>query len=277
MGNPGKPIMIKMRLSRSKFFYGTAAFFAVCILSSCGNEPAPSKTDKIIAYVDKEPIFASDIQRGMALKAKHDPLGIATPDDEKDQLDSVIDKKLMIHEALRQGLARQDSFAQTIKTFWEQTLIREFVDFKKKEFQKYLFVTENEVKNYYDRLDRRVTFKILKSRDRASIDAAYEKIRQNMPVDDLSWQIIGPVGYDDISSKVLAEGFAMTLGEIRRVSDGPRHYLVMVIDKQDVVRLPLESIRPQIEKRIFDLEEERLFQDWLKTQRQPSKVRGAQN
>jgi len=241
-------------------------------LSACGRNCQLSRTEQVVAYVNKEPIFASDLKRSMALKARQDPLMITTPDTEQDQLDMMVDRKLIIQEALRQGLARQDSFVETIKSFWEQNLIREFLDFKKKEFINYLYVTDKEIKKYYDNLGKRVTFKVLKSRDKQRIDDIYGEIKQNKAVSTDNWDTVGPVGYDDITSNVLYDAFELPEGQVKIAEDAPYYYLVMVMQKQDVAIKPLEALQPKIEKQILAIKEQRLFDEWLKYERAKAKV-----
>lgn len=256
---------------RGSYFSLLVVFWGCLVLSSCGRN-SPSKTDRVIAYVNKEPIFASDLKRSLALKARQDPLLITTPDSEQEQLDNLIDQKLIIQEALRKGLASQDSFVQTIKTFWEQTLIREFIDFKKREFQNFLYVTDHEIKQYYDNLGLLVTFKVLKSRDRRYIDDIYNKIKDNQPVETDGWDSIGPVGYGDITSDVLDEAFPQPEGEVKKIEQGSYHYLVMVVNKQDIPRQPLETLRQEIEKQIRASKEQHLFDQWLKEERKKARV-----
>ena len=246
--------------------------FPLFVLASCDRNSPPSKTDKVVAYVNKEPIFASDLKRSMALKARQDPLFITTSDTEQDQLDIIIDRKLIIQEAVEKGLARQDSFVETIKTFWEQTLIRELIDFKKKEFQNYLYVTDNEIKKYYENLGKRLTFKVLKGRDKRYIDDIYSKIKENKLVETNNWDIIGPVEYEDITSNVLYEAFELPEGEVKIIEEAPHYYLVMVVNKQDIMRQPLEILQPQIEKQIRVIKEQRLFDEWLKVEREKANV-----
>jgi HPt (histidine-containing phosphotransfer) domain-containing protein len=267
-----------MLIPRTFFKFVIPLFiFPLFVLASCGRNCSLSKTDKVVAYVNREPIFASDLKRSMALKARQDPLLLTTPDIEQEQLDIMINRKLIIQEALRRGLARQDSFVQTIKTFWEQTLIREFIDFKKKEFQNYLYVTDNEIKKYYDNLGKQVTFKVLKSRDKRYVDDIYTKIKDNKPVETDNWDIIGPVGYDDITSNVLYEAFQLAEGESKIIEEAPYHYFVMVVNKQDIMRQPLETLQPQIEKQIRAIKEQRLFDEWLKVEREKAKVKTTKN
>ena len=125
-------------------------FCSVMFLSGCGKPDQAKKG--IIAYVNKEPIFSSDLEREIALKVRQDPAFKVTPKTEAEQLDTIINRKLIIQKAMERGLARENRFVNTIKAYWEQTLIRDFLEYKDREFQQYLFVTEDEARDYYNKL-----------------------------------------------------------------------------------------------------------------------------
>lgn len=131
------------------------AFFIILAVTlslyGCGKCPASQKKD-VLAYVNKEAICRPDLDKELALRARIDPSFKITPQTEREQLDSIIDRRLIIQDAMEKGLARQPRFVNTIRRFWEQTLIRDFVEYKQQEFQDYLFVTDDEVKEYYENL-----------------------------------------------------------------------------------------------------------------------------
>ena len=119
-------------------------------LAGCAKNEADKKN--VIAYVNKEPIFSSDLKREIAFKVRQDPAFKVTPKTEAEQLDTIINRKLIIQKAMERGLAREDRFVNTIKAYWEQTLIRDFLEYKDREFQQYLFVTEGEARDRYNKL-----------------------------------------------------------------------------------------------------------------------------
>ena len=49
-------------------------------------------------------------------------------------LDDIIQKKILLLEAQRQGMDRQPSFMSAIQRFWEQTLLRTIIEKKMNEF-----------------------------------------------------------------------------------------------------------------------------------------------
>jgi len=237
-------------------------------LSACAKSPAKEKD--VIAYVNKDPIYKEDLKRDIALRAKFDPAFNLTPETESEQLDAMIDRKIIVQYAMEQGLARDERFVSTIRTIWEHTLIRDFIEYKKRQLQDYLFATDDDIKKYYDNMSYRVTFKVFKSRNKASADVAYNKYLDSK--DTSSWQLIGPIGYDDVGPIALLDAFEMGEGEVGRFTDEPNYYIIEVFSKEKLELAPLDSIKEEVGKRVVSMKEKRLFEDWLKEQKKASKI-----
>ncbi len=99
--------------------------------------------------MNKELILLKDFQREIAIKSKQNPSYKVTPHSVQEQMDTVIDRKLMIQEAMKMGLAGNEDFIRTIQSFWEQTLIRELIEKKSSDWEDQLFVTDHEVREFY--------------------------------------------------------------------------------------------------------------------------------
>jgi len=226
----------------------------------------------IIAYVNDEPIYASDLNKSMALMARQDPSYAPSPADRQEQLDFIIDKKLIIQEAVKAGLAREEKFVDAIKAYWEQTLIRDFADRKSKEYRDTLAVSDQEIQQYYGNMDKVVTFILLKSKDKAFIEQATQKILAKEAV-SLPWEKIGPVRFADISSPVLRQAFALEVGNARSYELAGEYYLVTVVQKEMVAVKPLETIRPQIEGEIKSVKGKALFEQWLASKREKANIK----
>jgi len=106
----------------------------------------------IVATINNEPIKLEDFQREMALRSKQDPSYKITPQAIDEQIDTIIDRRLMIQEATKMGLTSNKDFVRTIQTFWEQTLIRELIEAKNREWEKRLFVSEKDIEDYYEKM-----------------------------------------------------------------------------------------------------------------------------
>jgi len=250
--------------------------FTVMIISvflyGCQNSGKIDKKD-VAAYVNNEPILNSELKREMALRVRQDPYFKVTPYTEKEQLNLIINRKLITQEAMARGLAKSDKFVNTIKAFWEQTLIRDFLDYKRKEFQDFIFVTEEEVAKYYDNLSSKVTFKVIKSDDKAYIDNLYGRLMNKEDVSDAHFETVGPVGYYDIMSPLLSEIFGAPIGEPQKISAPPDYYIVTVEAREKIALEAVENIKDEIEKRIMAAKESRMFENWLKEKKAKSNIK----
>jgi len=241
---------------------------AVC---GCGKSDAIDKKD-VVAYINEEPISRAELWRDIDLRAKQDPAFKLTPDTESEQLELLINKKLIIQAAIKKGIAKKDNFVNTVKAFWDQTLIRDFIDSKKAEVKDSFSATEDEMKEYYGRLSQRPTFKVLGSRNKKYIDEAYDALMKDEESQMIPWQTIGPVGYEDIGLSVLLEAFDMDVGVIKKFDDVSNYYLVIIISKDVREPEPFDTLRDDIEKRVIATKERRFFEDWLKNQRRSAKL-----
>jgi hypothetical protein len=67
----------------------------------------------------------------------------------KDFLDNFINRKLILKEAQRQGLDKDQQFLNDIQDFWEQALIKITFDKKIKELFLTVKVSDTEINNFY--------------------------------------------------------------------------------------------------------------------------------
>lgn len=118
---------------------------------SCGG--GKQKQDKdAVATVNGASVSLPEFQKELAIYAGRNPDFKLTAGAVEEQLNMFIDKQLMIQEAMKMGLAEDERFHETIKRFWEQTLIRELIDAKSREWGGRLIVTEDEILAYYQEI-----------------------------------------------------------------------------------------------------------------------------
>lgn len=243
----------------------------IIFLSGCGEQQVDKKD--IIAYVNKEPILGSELDKELEIRSKQDPAFKFTPEAQADQLDMIIDRKLMTQDAVKKGLAREDKFVSTIKTFWEQTLIRDFIELKKEEFKKNIVITDDDINKYYANLSERVTFKAIKSRSKQYVEDAKTEFERNKESTMLPWQTIGPVGYEELSPGILMDLFDLPAGDVKMVDMEPNFFLIYMAARDKRAVEPLAILRSDIEKRVRDIKEARMFEDWMRSERKKANIK----
>jgi hypothetical protein len=120
----------------------------------CAGCAADKSDNTVIATVNGQPIYLKEFKRELSIRVKQNPT-LETNDATIEKLaDTLIDRQIIIQEAMKKNMAQEEKFVDTIKAFWEQTLIRDFIERKNNEFGRYVFVTDKEVKDYYGTLKK---------------------------------------------------------------------------------------------------------------------------
>ena len=117
----------------------TLILLSVPVLSFSGDQ------EPVVARIGKHKVLRSDLievldQQESNPEYRPDSAGI------RQQLDMLIEKKVLICEAVNHGLALRKSFLKTIRSFWEQTLILELLKVKSAELEESISVSDEEIK-----------------------------------------------------------------------------------------------------------------------------------
>ncbi len=120
------------------------------LLSGCSRN---ARQGTVIATVNGEPIYLKELQRELSMRVRQDPSLAINKAALRDMMDTLIERQIIVQEAMKRNMAKEESFVDTIKLFWEQTLIRDFIEYKSRQFDDYVFVTDKEVEDYYDILE----------------------------------------------------------------------------------------------------------------------------
>lgn len=249
-------------------------FFSVLLITGCagsrGSDTAFSGSKgPAIASVNGDKITANDLKRELALRTKKDPTFHVTPETAKDQLELMIDKRLLIQEAVRRKITEEQSFENAIRNFWEQTLIRLLLDRMSADFDSVAFASEQDIQDYYARLFSKAAFEVLRG-DRIELERALQKTLKEGQTP--AWQRLGPVTFDDLNSEMLEQAFDWPVGETRVTPSGDDFYLIRLSAKEAATPPPLESIREKIKLKIHQKKQRQAFEEWLKGQRAKSKI-----
>lgn len=130
-----------------KIKLGTLVFLVCTSLLGCSEQS--QENSKPVVKVNDYTISEDALRSRMASLSYYRGMSAFSLDDKKNLVDQEIKKELLIQEAMRLGLDKDDSFRKTIEKFWEQTLITEVVKQQLEKIQKNTIVTSDEVANAY--------------------------------------------------------------------------------------------------------------------------------
>ncbi len=262
----------------NKNFKNPSIAIALCLftlgLSSCGS----SSKEKSVGSINDRPILMKDFKKEIALISRRNPTFRDNPRALEEQLGRIIDRRLMIQEAAERGMTQDENFIETIKGFWEQTLIRQLIDAKTKEWSSRLVVSDEEAKAYYGRMNYRLTFKLAKA---PTLERAGEVARLMAAQRGAGrYEVIGPALYEDMPlagveppQGVVNLAFDLSPGEIKYFKDDDGYAVVQVIKKEKAVVPPYEKAVERIKKAVFERKKDEALQEWLRGMRKSARIK----
>ncbi|MEA3560934.1 MAG: hypothetical protein U9R31_04095 [Candidatus Omnitrophota bacterium] len=146
-------------MRRGNFIWIIAGLICAMIFSGCGEKTGK---EKVAARVNDYVMTVGDLEN----EIKYFP-GVHS--DKKKNLEKILDlvvrKQVLIQEAQRQGLDREETFMKTIERYWRQTLIKELLEKKTRQIVSQ-GVSENErtkaLANWVETLYKKANIKIYK-------------------------------------------------------------------------------------------------------------------
>ena len=215
-----------------------------------------------IAVVNDTPISLSEFQKEVSILSKRNPAFKATPQTLEEQLNTIIDKKLLLQEARSLGLAEDERFIETIKTFWEQTLIKELLELKAREWADRLFVTEEEINRQYQRMRRIPFVRLVRTGDKKQAGEIKGKMLKGVRVK--GEEAFGPLFVEDVRSDALLHAFDMAAGEAGVYEDNGGYVVLHVIKTKMSGIPPLKEVYNRIKTSLLEQKKQNVMEEWLK-------------
>lgn len=240
----------------------------IMLVSACGSG---KNKEQAVASVNRSPILLKEFQKELAVNSRRDPAIKLNSRVIEEQLELMIDKKLMIQEATRMGLAEDERFIETIRTFWEQTLIRDLIGEKTKEWNDRLFVTEDEIQEQYKRLQYRLTLRLVEGIDKKDSPKNVDDIKDKMLKGEVikAEETIGPLTYETagmgLEEDILNKAFDMNAGEVRVIEDKEGDITVIQVVKKEGISIPpLKDLHDRIKEFVLEHKKHEAIEEWLR-------------
>jgi len=236
------------------------------ILSCSDRKPA----ERVVGTVNNNPILLSELQREVAVHLQQHPGVKPSQVIVEDHLKAIIERKLMIQEAVKAKITEDEQFAETIKLFWEQTLIRELIRIKNREFNKSVVATDQDIRRMYDRARYDVVARVARAGDRSAAEDLGRRMKDSKPVD--REETVGPFFYDSVKLTPLENAFDMQPGEIGIFPSDDEFVVLRVVQKRSVTTPPIESMHDTLLQAVLEMKREKSMIDWLNALKRSSTI-----
>ena len=243
-------------------------FAAVFVTLSCNS--GSQKGGDTVATVNNASIAADELKEDVVRYSRQNPTQKITRDIVEDRLKNMIEKKLMVQEAVKMKLHQNREFVEEIKNYWEQSLIRALVDAKIGELSSKLFVTDDEIRNEYDRMGFMPLIRAARAKTKPAADDIVKAMQEGRP--PLDAQTIGPLYYENLKGSPLANAFDTNVGEVKAFVAGDEYIVIQVVKREKVPMPPLKDIYAQIRESLLQEKKQSAVKTWMQSVRKSAKI-----
>jgi peptidyl-prolyl cis-trans isomerase C len=137
-------VIVSEKMGMKYFFHSIFILFIVSIIAGCERKPEGPVAVQINERAITLEEFKAEVNKSLAI----DPEFTGTPEDREGLIEELITRELLIQEAMRMGLDREEEFRRQIRGYYEQTLIQELMRMKLGDIP--VDVSEEEIKELYE-------------------------------------------------------------------------------------------------------------------------------
>ena len=187
---------------------------------------------------------------------------LTPPHDEsrQDFISSIITKELLIQEAQRSGIDREEPFRRSIQSFYEQSLVKVLMDRKFASLN--IAVSDDEVEKYYSMFDKKLSltiYKGAKAEDLNTGTVAGEKMI---------------VSFGDLSRNMKLVVSPLKKGEKSRPFISGGEYVSIVLDEIQPSGVRQSGMdRDGIRKLIAEEKREQMIAEWMDGLKKKAKIK----
>lgn len=253
-----------------KAFHLLPHFFISCLifLTACSSN---QQEKDIVAQINDISIPTSELKKEITRYANQNPGLRITSRAVNERLRTLIEQKLMIQEAVKKGITKEERFVEAIKTFWVQTLIRDLIEAKNKEWGEKLFVTDGEIRKEYERMMCCPRICAVRAGSKLNADEIAKKMREGKHPE--GEEILGPLFYDDIKGTPLANAFDMKTGEIKVIPTKEEEHIVLaIIERKTITLPPLKAIYNDIKDSVLIQKKQKALMEWIEGVNKSAKI-----
>jgi hypothetical protein len=211
-------------------------------------KPAVEKKPAII--VNEKVITADEFAK---IKPPHDELN-------SEFINSLVIKELLIQEAQRTGIDKEETFRRSIQNFYEQSLVKVLMDRKFAALK--IAVSDEEVDRYYALLDKKLSLTIYTAATAADLNAGKARDEKRT------------ISFGDLSRKMRSAIVSLKKGEKSAPVQSGNEYILLQLDgiKPGSVR-QADVKKEDIRKLITDEKKEEIINEWLEGMRSKAKIK----
>ncbi|MFZ3138934.1 MAG: peptidyl-prolyl cis-trans isomerase [Thermodesulfovibrionales bacterium] len=272
----------ELRAKSKKFYVLSSMLCALCcLLIFWGGCASLSQKEAVLAVVDGEPVTEEDLKYALNIAHRREDLSSAGALNLSQYVQKLIDDRLIIHEARNAGMDQYPEVKQAIEAY----ILREsVVILHDEEIVQKVFITEEEIKDYYKRNYERFTLGIIEISLEEKAIEILEQIKNGKNFKELAQKYSTYPSKKDESEVVFTRGSLST--EIQKavsplkpdeVSDiiklSEKFYIVKLMSRKEAPDEEFEKVKGSLQKAIRKQREKERSDEYLKYLREKANIK----
>jgi|WetSurMetagenome_2_1015567.scaffolds.fasta_scaffold02389_7 hypothetical protein len=220
---------------------------ALIIIQFIADRPASPENPAIV--INDRVITVEELA---GIKQAHDEL-------RPDFIDSIITKELMIQEARRSGIDREEQFRKSIQNFYEQSLVKTLMERKFASLN--ITVSDEEIDRYYSMMDKKFSLIVARAESLENL----EQGKNHQEKLDIS--------FADLSGKMKNMVFSLRKGEKSPPFLSGNDYIIVTLEDVQPGGDKRQGLtKDAVKKLISEDKRERMIAEWIDGMRKKAKI-----
>jgi parvulin-like peptidyl-prolyl isomerase len=257
----------------------TAAVISGLMFFALGCARPPEADKRVVAKINNYEMTVSDFREEARLTRSNKSL---SPDEAKAKaqlLEALINKKILIQEALKLNFDKDKTFMKEIERYWEQALLKLLFKIKSDELSRTVRVDDFEIRQAFAKMRKKIFAQFVVLSDKS---AAQQLSQATSNFDDLKNSFKGYIrqettewwSWGDLPGAIEDILFGLKPGEISQAFQYSDNWAVArVLKEEDVETGPIEKMAPYIRDELLKQKKTEALDDWIDSVTKKAKVK----
>jgi hypothetical protein len=244
-----------------RVFY-LALLFSMLIVASCGADSPSKKAPTWVVRCGSVSISPGEFQAFLQQQTRRNLNLQLTPERERELLERLVEKRLLLLEAEKLKLDQDPEFIQDLREMREQALMKRLLTKKGAELEKQATVTDEEIKRIYEQMGQEVRFRYLPVTEPQQAPKLLQEWSAGKCEGAVESGLVNQVRLADSWKKCL-QGLQVKKPALVTMEGQP--FLVELLARKEVPPPPLEKVRGEIAGELLERKKAALMQTWIRS------------
>ena len=256
-----------------------AAIVITLMLFASGCEKRLAKDKQILAKVNNYEMTVSDFQEEARLTRSNKSLSLDEDKAKAQLLKDLINKKIIIQEALKLNFDKDKTFMQEIERYWEQALLKLLFKNKSEELSRTIRVDDSEVRQAFDKMKKKLFAQFVVSSDKTAAQklsqatSNFEETKDSFK-DFIAQETTEWWGWSDLPKGIEDILFGLKPGQISQAFAYSDDWAVVRVLKEEILKIgPIEKMAPYIRGELLKQKKTEALDNWIDSVTKKAKVK----